>query len=228
MYCHIYLSSANTKLGYENRYIHDIFTAILQETGFPSGLFNDEELNSDIFKSKETKVRFLRELITLVGICKGMPVDVDPVKIVAGLNADKTNKFLTYLGEAARDTSIDRKAAVQLCLAGEIPGKCECPLIKSLENTNDKLMLPTTSTALTSDLGTNLVSCIPALAELSTSERTSLCNSNREQTISWVTLLGVTKPKCTNKLLSRPPFRFLHDLFLAVAKRTDFQLTGLT
>lgn len=48
------------------RFLHDIITAIIKETGFLKGLFTDEELNSDNIKDKEAKLAFLTKLIDVV------------------------------------------------------------------------------------------------------------------------------------------------------------------
>lgn len=48
------------------RFLHDIITAIIKETGFLEGLFTDEELNSDNIKDKEAKLAFLTKLIDVV------------------------------------------------------------------------------------------------------------------------------------------------------------------
>lgn len=48
------------------RFLHDIITAVIKETGFLEGLFTDEELNSDNIKDKEAKLAFLTKLIDVV------------------------------------------------------------------------------------------------------------------------------------------------------------------
>ena len=54
-------------------------------------------------------------------------------------------------------------------------------------------------------------------------EQIKECNEDTEQTRIMVSRL-VSKPKCSDKLLSKPPFRFLHDLIVAIANTTQFDL----
>eukprot|EP01028_Stygiella_incarcerata_P008321 TRINITY_DN3610_c0_g2_i1.p1 TRINITY_DN3610_c0_g2~~TRINITY_DN3610_c0_g2_i1.p1 ORF type:complete len:635 (+),score=257.29 TRINITY_DN3610_c0_g2_i1:158-2062(+) len=101
------------------RYIFDIFSSIVEETGFGKGLLTEEELDSGNYKSKEMKVQFLTKVMDLVGIALNMHVPARALKVVAGLDADDTNTFLQMLSEAATDFSIDREAVVARVLAGE-------------------------------------------------------------------------------------------------------------
>ena len=45
------------------RYLHDIFTATNQATGFGTGLFQGEELDSKSITEKDAKINFLVKLI---------------------------------------------------------------------------------------------------------------------------------------------------------------------
>ena len=76
------------------RYLHDIFTSTLQATGFGNGLYNDAELDGKSITEKDAKIEFLSKLVALVEFMTGEKIDVKPNKIVAGLEADKTNEFL--------------------------------------------------------------------------------------------------------------------------------------
>ena len=49
------------------------------------------------------------------------------------------------------------------------------------------------------------------------------CNSDIAQTQIMVSKL-ISKPKCTDKLLGKPPFRFIHDVIMAIGKVTDMNL----
>lgn len=76
------------------RYLHDIFMATTAATGFANGLYVDMELDTKANHDKESKINILTKMITLTEMVVGEKIDVKPSKIVAGLEADKTNVFL--------------------------------------------------------------------------------------------------------------------------------------
>jgi len=48
-------------------------------------------------------------------------------------------------------------------------------------------------------------------------------NEDMKQTHAMISGL-IAKPKCSDKLLAKPPFRFIHDLIIAIGKATQFDL----
>ncbi|XP_072750626.1 uncharacterized protein Ift54 isoform X3 [Anoplolepis gracilipes] len=86
------------------RFLHDIITAIIKETGFLKGLFTDEELNSDNIKDKEAKLAFLTKLIDVVRLISGTHLTVRASKIISGQEPTKTNELLQAIGK-----SLDKK-----------------------------------------------------------------------------------------------------------------------
>ncbi|XP_070171928.1 TRAF3-interacting protein 1 isoform X2 [Polyergus mexicanus] len=86
------------------RFLHDIITAIIKETGFLKGLFTDEELNSDNIKDKEAKLAFLTKLIDVVKLISGANLMVRASKIISGQEPTKTNELLQAIGK-----SLDKK-----------------------------------------------------------------------------------------------------------------------
>ncbi len=66
------------------RYLHDIFTATMKETGFAEGLFEGEEINSKSFEDKDSKLGWLVKLITLVEMMVGEKLDIKPSMVLAG------------------------------------------------------------------------------------------------------------------------------------------------
>jgi TRAF3-interacting protein 1 len=118
------------------RFLHDVFTAVTQSTGFAKGLYNDFELASANLKDKPQKTAFLDKMIVCVGQCLGKDVDVRSAKIVAGLEPENTNLLLQGLAQAATDKSLDWVKAVHTALAkvpsftadGEVaPGAAAAP-----------------------------------------------------------------------------------------------------
>jgi TRAF3-interacting protein 1 len=133
------------------RFLHDTITAITNATGFGEGLYSPEELDSAGITDKNAKTAYLDKIFALVGICKvtqiceidsqfyvyyycenylffqGYNLEVRSLKVVQGLEAEFTNKFLIALAECASDASIDNAAAVQRALANEEPGTSPPP-----------------------------------------------------------------------------------------------------
>ena len=54
------------------RFLHDVITAVITDTGALQGLFDDPELNSDNVKDKDSKVEFLTKLIDALSFSSGM------------------------------------------------------------------------------------------------------------------------------------------------------------
>ncbi|KMQ96605.1 traf3-interacting protein 1 [Lasius niger] len=88
------------------RFLHDIITAIIKETGFLKGLFTEEELNSDNIKDKEAKLAFLTKLIDVVRLISGANLMVRASKIISGQEPTKTNELLQAIGK-----SLDKKVS---------------------------------------------------------------------------------------------------------------------
>lgn len=94
------------------RFLHDIITSVIRETGFLNGLFSQDELNHENIKDRDSKIAFLDKLISAVKIITGIPLSVRATKIVAGHEATKTNELLQAIGHAL-DKKLDSKDVAQ-------------------------------------------------------------------------------------------------------------------
>ncbi|RMX45518.1 hypothetical protein pdam_00008414 [Pocillopora damicornis] len=81
------------------RFLHDIITEVVRNTGFLKGLYTADEMDSAKVKEKEAKILFLQKAIDVVGMITGQ-LSVRPSKIVAGHEPEKTNEFLQAMGTA--------------------------------------------------------------------------------------------------------------------------------
>merc|ERR1712187_388482 len=99
---------------------HDIVMEVTRATTFAQGLYSTEESDAAALSDKQAKVDFLNKAISVVSFATGEKIDVSANKIVAGLDADKTNAFLQKLHQAAT-TCVGAKSdeAVQRVQNGE-------------------------------------------------------------------------------------------------------------
>merc|ERR1712118_48801 len=102
------------------RFLHDICMETMKATGFGQGLYTEAECDAAGLADKQAKVDFLNKIVSVVSFALDEPINVAANKIVAGLDADKTNGFLVKLHQAAT-TTVGPKAetAVQRVLAVE-------------------------------------------------------------------------------------------------------------
>ncbi|XP_053613935.1 TRAF3-interacting protein 1 [Plodia interpunctella] len=94
------------------RFLHDVVTSVLKTTGFFEGLFEPEELISENVKDRESKIKFLNKVITVIGLTTGKQLAIKPSKVVAGQEADKTNELLQTLA-LALDKKLSSEEAVK-------------------------------------------------------------------------------------------------------------------
>ena len=94
------------------RFLHDVFTAVVDTTGFGSGLLDDDEKDGkELSKaSKEAKIAFLEKVKAVVGFSLNTMVEARPAKVVAGLEPENTNRLLQLLAVAAKHCPDSAKA----------------------------------------------------------------------------------------------------------------------
>lgn len=255
------------------RFLHDVVSAVTAATGFADGLYSGDELDSGAIGDKQGKISYLQKIFTMVGICLGRALQVDPLKVVQGLEPENTNIFLLELAKCAKNGSLDSQAAVNRTLSGGQPGDGPLPVkggggamsisaradAKSepqFENQSKmgnmfddsrgdtkgsydskgviEAALETTQMAERgksrggtrggkpaqqsgSGAGLTVASARPAFID-SEIER---CDGNTELTKELVGSL-IQKPKMADKLLGKPPFRFLHDTMCEMIRVTGF------
>jgi hypothetical protein len=215
------------------RFIHDILTATIESTGFPDGLFAPQELDSSSFKDdKHAKLAFLEKIIHLVNVGSGYALEVSSSKIIAGLEPLNTNTLLIAFARLALDKDLDRSLLVKHCVNGlgiedyqlllrEAPlGSMSASSVADVKGSD-------IIGAWQEDVSANAVSSseLPLTETDNKSMKRSVeeCNEDINQTREMIARI-VAKPTCSDKLLSKPPFRFLHDIFMAIGKATGFNL----
>lgn len=229
------------------RFLHDIVTSTIRETGFPSNFFADEELDPSNFEDKGKKVAFLEKTIALVNICHGNAIDVRATKIVAGLEPVNTNGFLVAFGKASVDSTLDRQLAIKYCLDGKTHTEVSVPRLHKIlpmiehqrnnretidkDGTRPAESSPSTTkiivegqSKVNSDTNIRNINIRHLAYNFTPGEWKRHCNGDVLSTREMIENL-TSKPRCNDKLLERPPFSFLYDLLSAISKTTSFGTT---
>uniref|UniRef100_A0A8C9KMK1 TRAF3-interacting protein 1 n=1 Tax=Panthera tigris altaica TaxID=74533 RepID=A0A8C9KMK1_PANTA len=92
--------------------------SVIRVTGFMKGLYTDAEMKSDNVKDKDAKISFLQKAIDVVVMVSGEPLSAKPVRIVAGLEPERTNELLQRIAKCCL-SKLSSDDAVKRVLAGE-------------------------------------------------------------------------------------------------------------
>ncbi|CAH1391004.1 unnamed protein product [Nezara viridula] len=94
------------------RFLHDIVTSVIKETGYLKDVFTAEELIADNVKDKDSKIKFLTKLISAVKDSTGNNLKAKPGKIVAGLEVDKTLELLQAVAKGIASQTNGNKSVI--------------------------------------------------------------------------------------------------------------------
>ena len=256
------------------RFLHDTISGVCKATGFASGLYSDDMLDSSAITDKAGKINYLELIFNCVSIVKGYPIDIRAAKVVAGLEPENTNTFLIAFAEVATDRNTDSNQAVQRTLSGETPGSGP-PAVRGsgggeskAESKGSPMSSSGADDAKDRGGGSKSDSKSPGGGEMTgppagfgvdvenlergkSRSGTRGSKPNRETGAAAAGLSGfsnlppnldddinacdgdvettkrlvgalISRPKLSDKLLSKPPFRFLHDLVMEMIRTTNF------
>lgn len=119
------------------RFIRDIVASLQKATGFPAGLFTDEEMDVDNLKDKPQRVAWMKKILDATAYTTGEAVSANPSKVVGGSDAEQTNEWLVLLAKAATAPKGDQEKGVKKALA-KADGKSEKKKDKDGDEKKDK------------------------------------------------------------------------------------------
>ena len=97
------------------KFLYDIIMEVVRATGFATGLFSEEECDAAGVSEKNQKLLYLEKIIRVVGVQLNTLVEAKAAKIISGLDAEATNRFLQFLAVAAMHAP-DSSSAVRSVL----------------------------------------------------------------------------------------------------------------
>jgi len=188
------------------RFLHDLIIAILNSQSYHADLFEGPELKAKEM-DKPQKVAFLAKIKDAVSADLGIDFELNPPKVCAGRECEKTRTFLQYLALAAHGVKGGGKAAPAAAAKPE-PKKAE-PKPAAEPKNETKTSEPDASSgpseSKTSGGGGDM----------------NVDSGSVEKTAEMISAI-ISKPAMKPRLLQRPPFRFLHDVTFNIMKKTGF------
>ncbi|XP_050430767.1 TRAF3-interacting protein 1 [Adelges cooleyi] len=122
------------------KFLHDIITNVIRNTGYLSGVFNDEELKSQNVSTKDTKIKFLNKLIKFLQSGTNETITAKPSKIVAGLEVTKTLELLLAI---VNGIETKKQSVKESCQSTTKP-KLKEPVKSNIKNNNKPKILEKT------------------------------------------------------------------------------------
>ena len=96
------------------RYIFAIVINTMKKTGFPKGLFTEEEETENHFKAdRENKVKFLKKVIDITKLVTKENISIDITNILKGLEVEQTHLFLHRFYQAATRPDINKNEIIK-------------------------------------------------------------------------------------------------------------------
>lgn len=214
------------------RFIHDVVTNTMAATGFPEGLFEGSELNGKAIKDKQSKIAWLNKLIRCLESVASESISADPNKIVAGMEPEATNEMLQTFGTIAVEVANGGISMPQILENMKSPPAAADSIEhrESAQQENDAAVhreepTPKQRASAPSEAAESAPAPNPKSG--------SLANGGAADTEQWLLdtqrTLGalIERPRLLEKLLRRPPFRFLFDVVRSLIKSTGFPLQFL-
>ena len=201
------------------RFLFDIIVAVNAATDLGlDQVLTEAEMDSDNLKDKSSKLAFLDKVVQHVEARLDTTIDINPKKVIAGVETEKTRSLLQQLAAAATTT-------VSVAVSGE--GKSDPPpgeVATTTTTTIDGVNLDPPSGEVTKDrrVGAPTDTTSISATGISSQEPSPLEDTIAETRASLTSI--ISKPKITDNLLARPPFRFLFDIIVAVDTATDLGL----
>lgn len=189
-------------------------------------------MDSQNVKEKDQKINYLKRLQLAVQLAIGSVIDVDPGKIILGQEPEKTNALLQGLAGAcqkAQAGQINMADIVAGVDAGKVPGGAAAAAPPPARAAPPPAAAPAPVAA-----AAPVRAAAPAPSSGGGALRPSRApielppgDGSEDYAAITTRVIGalIEKPKMVDKLLRKPPFRFIHDIVTAVMAVTS-QSTG--